>query len=145
MKERFQVYLHIFPDGRKYVGKTTTSLSKRWKGGLGYKTQSVVFGEIVYWGWKNIKHRVWKVDSFEEMEYLEKYLIAFYDTLDPEKGLNRTTGGTGYDKNLGSKEYWSIPEHRKEQSERMKAFWTPERLEERRKKIQLTWKLKKMK
>lgn len=137
-KKHFFVYIHIFPDGRKYVGKTLTSLSLRWRRGQGYKEQSVVFNEIIYWGWINLKHEVWEVDSEEEMEYLEKYLISFYETLNPRKGLNRTSGGTNYEINLGSKRYWSSPENRKKHSDKMKAFWTPERRKEVGKKIKAT-------
>lgn len=90
---KYWVYIHTFPNGKKYVGLTTQkNINKRWLGGRGYKGQ-VVYNPILKYGWRNIDHTVYQVDTKEEMEYLEKYLIAYYHTADRKYGYNVSTGG----------------------------------------------------
>ena len=88
------VYLHICPNGKIYVGATGQKKPEyRWANGNGYKNCLEFSKDIKKYGWKNIKHVVYEVETIEEMWYLEKYLIAYYNTTNPEKGYNKSFGG----------------------------------------------------
>ena len=40
-KDNYKVYIHEFPDGKKYIGITKQTLKARWGiNGNGYKTQT---------------------------------------------------------------------------------------------------------
>ena len=87
------VYIHIFPNGKRYVGLTMRDVNKRWRNGKGYMTQKVVYNAILKYGWDNITHQVFECDTESEMKYLERYLISFYNTTDHRYGYNVSTGG----------------------------------------------------
>ena len=59
----YTVYMHVFPNGKKYVGITSQDVSRRWRDGEGYEGQ-VVYGAILKYGWNNVKarrvHRDWQ-------------------------------------------------------------------------------------
>lgn len=38
MNDNYKVYMHIFPNGKKYIGITSQSLKDRFDGGYGYQT-----------------------------------------------------------------------------------------------------------
>lgn len=94
------VYIHTTPDGKRYVGATHQNPNKRFKRGRGYKYQ-FFYQAVLKFGWENITHQLYEVDTEEELKYLEKYLIAYYDTTNPEKGYNIAKGDStqdhGYD------------------------------------------------
>lgn len=52
----YRVYLHVFPDGKRYVGSTKRGLKQRWNGGFGYEQQNLMFDAICKYGWNNIRH-----------------------------------------------------------------------------------------
>lgn len=109
--KKYWVYVHTCPNGKKYVGLTSqTDPEMRWQKGRNYRGH--FYSAILKFGWNNIEHKVYEVDTREEMLYLEKYLIAFYNTLDPERGYNLTTGG---------EHYIFSPEVRKKLSEQRKS------------------------
>lgn len=87
------VYIHIFPNGKRYIGLTMRDVNKRWGNGIGYKKQKVVYNAILKYGWNNISHIVYECDTESEMKYLERYLIAYYNTTDHRYGYNVSTGG----------------------------------------------------
>ena len=91
--KKFYVYVHVCPNGKRYVGATTASKPEyRWAKGRGYKHQ--LFEEaILKYGWDNIEHEVFEVDSKEEMYRKEVELISFYHSNDPEYGYNNSVGG----------------------------------------------------
>lgn len=94
------VYIHTTPDGKKYVGATHRNPEYRFNKGRGYKYQ-FFYQAVLKFGWENISHQLYEVDTEEELKYLEKYLISYYDTTNPEKGYNITKGDStqdhGYD------------------------------------------------
>lgn len=91
---QYSVYMHIFPDGRRYIGATRQIPKQRWRNGRGYRNQSKFFAEIEKVGWENIKHIIVKSELSENdaME-LEKNLIAKYNTQDILFGFNTKNGG----------------------------------------------------
>lgn len=61
MSRQYVVYIHTFPNGKRYVGLTTQSVNSRWRGGEGYKDQ-FVYRPIKKYGWNNIKHTIYYVN-----------------------------------------------------------------------------------
>jgi len=89
----FTVYLHTFPNNRKYVGITCNSLKERWNGGEGYKRNKSMYQAIQDCGWNNIQHKVVKANLCEfDAHTLEKELIAKWDLTNPTKGYNLSKG-----------------------------------------------------
>lgn len=88
----YSVYEHIFPNGKKYIGITSTDPETRWRNGEGYKAQGKIWKAICCYGWENIEHRIIVngLTSTQAKE-LEKYLISELDTI--ENGYNTAMGG----------------------------------------------------
>lgn len=113
--KKFYVYVHVCPNGKRYVGITTQKPEYRWgKNGEGYKSQ-LFERAILKYGWDNITHEVFEVDSKEEMYRKEVELISFYHSNDPRYGYNCSTGGES-----GFSGYSHSEESRKKISEAMK-------------------------
>ena len=77
------VYVHIFPNGKKYFGITCKIPDKRWENGHGYTKngQPVMYHAIKKYGWENIKHEILFTNlTKKEAELKEKELIALYKT-----------------------------------------------------------------
>lgn len=90
----YSVYVHTNKiNGKKYVGVTTGVPEYRWNNGNGYNKQLHFFSSIKKYGWDNFDHIVFEVETKEEMLYLEKYLIGFYNTMDSSRGYNKSRGG----------------------------------------------------
>lgn len=81
--------MHVFPDGKRYVGSTCMPLRVRWDGGLGYVSQSRMFSAILKHGWENIKHYV-LLDGLDRDTALdiEARLIRQWKTYTKGKGYN---------------------------------------------------------
>lgn len=95
-KGQYSVYMHIFPNNKKYVGITCRNVKIRWgRNGKGYCSQNV-YKAIKKYGWENIEHLV-LFTNLSEMEAKTKEieLIARYNTFNPAYGYNLTTGGEG--------------------------------------------------
>lgn len=95
MNENYIVYMHIFPNGKRYVGITGQNLKDRWRvNGNGYKPQKLVYRAIQKYGWENIEHVIISETlSASEAGKLEKKIIAEYKTTDPDYGYNQSIGG----------------------------------------------------
>lgn len=90
--KKFYVYVHVCPNGKRYVGCTAQAKPEyRWKEGRGYG--GIFLQDILKYGWDNITHDVFEVDSKEEMYRKEVELISFYHTNDPRYGYNSSPGG----------------------------------------------------
>ena len=98
------VYIHTTPDGKKYVGATHLKPTDRFNNGRGYKYQ-FFYQAVLQFGWENISHQLYEVDTEEELKYLEKYLISYYDTTNPEKGYNIAKGDVTQDHGYDHPEY----------------------------------------
>jgi group I intron endonuclease len=91
----WSVYMHIFPNGKKYIGMTSQRPTRRWKDGLqGYRTQTLILNAIREFGWENVEHKViCVVGTREEAEAMEIALIKEHRSNDPEYGYNIEGGG----------------------------------------------------
>lgn len=90
----YKVYVHLFPNGKRYVGLTRTKTWERWCGGHGYKVQPLMWNAIQKYGWNNIEHFIVKDNiTKEEAEALEIELIKKYKTTDRYYGYNISNGG----------------------------------------------------
>lgn len=97
MKDKqYCVYKHVSPNGKIYIGQTCQKPEKRWQNGHGYKAHHHFYNAIQKYGWDNFEHVI-IADGLtkKEADYLEKYLIAYYETMNPLKGFNHTRGGEG--------------------------------------------------
>lgn len=92
MKKEYCVYVHIFPNGKTYVGLTKQSVSMRFgHNGSGYKGQPV-YKAIEEFGWDNIQHIIIKDKlTFSEAQDLEVEMIKKYNSI--SNGYNVTQGG----------------------------------------------------
>lgn len=89
----YTVYMHTFPNRKRYVGITRQEVSRRWRDGKGYKGQ-VVYDAILKYGWDNIKHEIlFEGLAKEQAEEKEKQLIKQYDTTSHANGYNIELGG----------------------------------------------------
>lgn len=84
--EKYTVYVHTCPNGKKYVGCTTLDPETRWGVGKYYKWAKE-------FDWNEIKHEVIECSSREEMYEKERELIALYRSNYPEYGYNISSGG----------------------------------------------------
>ena len=92
------VYKHTTPSNKVYIGITCQDVRKRWKNGKGYELCTAFNRAIKKYGWSNIKHEILFAGlSKEEAIKKEVELISFFDSTNPNKGYNLTTGGEHYD------------------------------------------------
>ncbi len=85
--------MHIFPNGKKYIGITNRDVNKRWVSGNGYRGQ-FVHRAILKYGWDNIEHIILhSILSREEAEQIEIELINKYSTINRMMGYNIEAGG----------------------------------------------------
>lgn len=90
----YTVYKITGPTGKVYIGCTKREPKKRWKYGNGYRSQPYFFADIEKYGWDAFKKEIVCEKLLKEgAENLEKFLVDFYDTCDPEKGYNVFSGG----------------------------------------------------
>lgn len=89
----YTVYMHTFPNGKRYVGITCQDVKRRWRDGKGYEGQAV-YGAILKYGWNNVKHEVlFEGLTKEQAEEEEKALIKRYGTTSHANGYNVELGG----------------------------------------------------
>ena len=95
MKNNYTVYKHTAPNGKVYIGITSTNPVARWgKSGLGYKRNKHFFNAILKYGWDNIKHEILFTGlTQEEACKKETELIAESRSNLFEFGYNRSAGG----------------------------------------------------
>lgn len=97
MNKNYIVYKHTAPNGKIYIGQTGQKNPKRrWQNGEGYKPNAHFYNAIKKYGWDNFEHVI-VADGLtkEEADWLEKFLIDYYETTDRAKGYNNTSGGDG--------------------------------------------------
>lgn len=94
MDNKFTVYMHITPNGKRYIGITCRKPEYRWNHGRGYEKNSHFFNAILKFGWDNIQHLIISENmTKEEACSLEQLLIKMYHTTDEKFGYNQSMGG----------------------------------------------------
>jgi predicted GIY-YIG superfamily endonuclease len=87
----WSVYIHIFPNGKKYDG-ISQQPEKRWNKGHGYDNQPKMARAVKKYGWNNIKHKIVAIGlKKSEAEAVERALIQALDSI--ENGYNVSIGG----------------------------------------------------
>ena len=83
------LYMHTFPDEKKYIGISMSPFT-RWKNdGSGYKDQPKMWEAIQKYGWENVKHEIILENLNEKTaKQIEKALILQYQTTIPALGYN---------------------------------------------------------
>lgn len=107
------VYVHIFPNTKRYFGITKQEPENRWLNGKGYlkggNSNSAMANAIRKYGWKNVKHQIlFDGLTLEEANWLERWFISTYKTnvcrYGTEFGYNSTDGGDGNSGHIQSAE-----------------------------------------
>ena len=92
--DNYVVYMHITPNGKKYIGITCKKPQQRWANGRGYVKNTYFFKAIVKYGWDNIQHIIIAENLSKDAACsLEIALISGCKTTDPMYGYNISTGG----------------------------------------------------
>lgn len=86
--------MHTSPSNKVYIGITSQKPKTRWGNGRNYSSNEYFYRAIKKYGWDNFKHEILFSNlSLKEAKAKEIELIAFYDSTNPEKGYNITSGG----------------------------------------------------
>ena len=95
MKEKkFLVYKHTSPVGKIYIGQTCQAINKRFRNGEGYVGSSHFYCAIQKYGWNNFSHEIISDNlTKSEADWLEIYMIEYYNSNNPEYGYNMANGG----------------------------------------------------
>ena len=82
MEKEYCVYVHIFPNEKRYVGQTKQKPEYRFNNGEGYNGCPYMYRAIQKYGWENVRHEI-LIDgiSAEQADYYEKYYIALYQKI----------------------------------------------------------------
>lgn len=100
------VYMHICPNGKKYIGITSQTPERRWQKGKGYAYGSspYFYKAIEKYGWDNIEHKIlFKNLTKEQAEQKEIELIKEHKSSQRQYGYNIDLGGSSCGKH--SEEY----------------------------------------
>lgn len=120
----YKVYIHTFPNGKRYIGLCKGSEKKRWGiGGKKYANHPIMNAAIQKYGWDNIQHEVVATGlTQQEAMKMEETLIAQYKTFPPSLGFgyNCTSGGESRlpsdeeraTRSKKSLEWWSNPQNK---------------------------------
>ena len=96
---RWCVYMHTNKiNGKKYIGQTCQNPpEKRWGiDGHNYDTTPHFFASIQKYGWENFEHEIVQDHlTLEEALQMESELIAYFDTINQDKGYNLVPFGVG--------------------------------------------------
>lgn len=96
VEKEYKLYIHIFPNGKVYIGITSQPFKSRWRYGKGYGNNPYMVRAIKKYGWENVKHKILKgIFTREEANEIEKRLITKYKSNNPKFGYNITAGGDG--------------------------------------------------
>lgn len=91
---KYSVYMHTSPNGKKYIGITSIKPHRRWANGSGYRPNEHFTSAILKYGWVNFKHEILFTGlTKEEAEQKEIELIAKFKSDDRKFGYNIESGG----------------------------------------------------
>lgn len=92
----YTVYMHITKSGKRYIGITSKKVEYRWNHGEAYKPNKHFYRAIQKDGWDNIEHIIIEKGLSKSAACkLEQELIEKYETTNPLKGYNNSSGGDG--------------------------------------------------
>lgn len=95
MNENYKVYMHTFPNGKKYIGITKQSLKERFDSGYGYRIPPMK-NAIQKYGWENVEHKLLFENLSKEQAYEKEIeLISLLQTTNINYGYNISNGGRG--------------------------------------------------
>lgn len=81
-------------NGKVYIGITSQRPSKRWDCGRGYQKNQHFWGAIQKYGWDSFEHEILFENLLPDEAFeKERELIQTFDSRDPEKGYNLSSGG----------------------------------------------------
>lgn len=87
------IYRYISPNGKSYIGQTTTSLVKRsGKRGKQYQGCLIFYKAILKYGFENFKVEILGEYELNQLDKKEKYFIEYFNSLIPN-GYNIKDGG----------------------------------------------------
>lgn len=96
MIKKYLIYKHTSPNGKIYIGQTCQKPEDRWRNGNGYSDSPLFFNAIQKYGWNNFSHEIVSEGlTLKEANWLESYLIRYYNSNNREYGYNLTSGGEG--------------------------------------------------
>lgn len=95
MEEKtYSVYMHVFPNGKRYIGITGKSPEKRWRRGRNYQNNLYITRAFEKYGWDNVEHIILESGlTKESAEAKERMLIFNYKSNKSDFGYNITSGG----------------------------------------------------
>ena len=94
MEKKYSVYMHVLPNGKRYIGITCRKPEYRWNYGKGYEQNKHFYNAILKYGWDNIEHIIVADDlSKDDACSMEQTLIKRYDSTNQYKGYNHSIGG----------------------------------------------------
>ena len=92
--DNYNVYIHIFPNSKVYIGITSQKPKRRWNNGQGYKNNQYMTNAIIKYGWDNVIHKILYTNlKKEEAEEIEIKLIKEYKADNKRYGYNIEYGG----------------------------------------------------
>lgn len=92
--KKYTIYVHLVPNGKAYVGKTSMKPEYRWWNGKGYEYNEAFYSDILKYGWDNIDHIVLaEVHGKEKAQEEEKRFVGIFRSYNSLYGYNKTTGG----------------------------------------------------
>ena len=94
MEDTYKVYVHLFPNGKRYVGITCQDVNRRWRKGRAYGSNIIMTRAIQKYGWENIEHKI-LIDKLTigQAEKLERELIKRWELQNVAFGYNIADGG----------------------------------------------------
>lgn len=94
MEDKYCVYMHTAPNGKRYIGITSKPPQKRWRNGTAYSSNPHFCNAIQKYGWENFSHEVIFDRLTEEAaKRLEQILILTFRSSENKYGYNRSLGG----------------------------------------------------
>ena len=94
--KEYTVYMHVCPNGKRYIGITFRAPEVRWQNGTAYRRNPHFNNAIIKYGWDNIDHVILlsglkRIDATR----MEQIFIATFRSNKKEYGYNNTVGGDG--------------------------------------------------
>ena len=95
-EQKWCVYCHTSPSGKRYIGITSKIPKYRWQNGNGYNRQPYFWRAIQKYGWDNFEHEI-LINNLSQQDAckMEKYFIKLFNSNNPQYGYNNTDGGEG--------------------------------------------------